>query len=172
MPLNCQFQADPTTYVQGQVPSSIAPPSISLIVSNPGATAVSVTGVDMQLADRSLNPRPPVGPLPVPTSSGQSLTVAPSATVTFGPFPMSRWTPAVLNPSAMIPPDSSPLGVGGVPQYEAWISGVVYASDGSANVAGRARVLVAPSNLPTRSYLGGNVDFSVSGDSPLSAAVL
>jgi hypothetical protein len=168
MPLNCQFTIAPTAEVSGQPP----PPTLALAITNPGSTSVTVTGVEVIFADRSVNPRPAATPPSLPLGVGQSAIITAGTTSNYGPFPLSTWSAAVLDPLKMMPPDSSPLSTQGFPQFEVWVAGLVYGSDGSVNVAGRARLLLALPNAPTRTYLGGNADFSAYGDSPLTAAVL
>ncbi len=169
MPLNCQFTIDPTAITDGQQVPIV---TIALTVSNPGATAVAVTGVDVHFSDRSVNQvRPGLAPLALPMGQNQSNIIQAGATVMFGPFPIAIWSSGKLNVSAMIRPDSSPLSTSGSPQYPVLVGGIVYGSDGTANVASPSRLLISLSSAPARAYVGGNADFSSAGDSALLAAV-
>lgn len=168
MPLTCAFAFSATAYQAGPA----APPTLSLTATNSGTAPVAITGLDVVFSDRSMDATRPASPEPLPMSQNQSATIAAGTSTTYGPFALAMWSSAPLNPAPMIPPDISPLGTYGFPLYEVFVGGVVYASDGSANIIARARILVALSNAPARAYLGGVADFSQAQDTPLTTAVL
>lgn len=176
MALTCQFQLSfpgfPSSSALPQTYSATSPPTLSLTISNPGTTSVSVTGVDVVFSDRSMNGRPASTPLPLPMAQGQSNSIAGGASTTFGPFPLSTWTTATPNPAALIVPDSSPFGaLPAFPMFEVFVAGMVYGSDGSANPIGKARMMVGYPNQPGRAFVGGNADFGGPGDSPILSVV-
>lgn len=171
MALNCQLSINPAAYSAGQTP----PPSLSLLVVNPNAVAVSVTGVEWQFTDQNLVvTRPPVNPPLFPFGPGQGSSIAALSSQTFGPMALAVWSAANLNPQQTVPPFGAPLQTQGSqrPQTEVWVGALVYGSDGSVNVAGRARLLVSYANAPTRGTLGGNADLTQSTNSGLIEAVL
>lgn len=171
MSLTCQLSLNPTSYAAGNTP----PPALSLLVVNPNAVAVAVTGFEIQFFDQLGNPqRPPVNPPLFPFGPGQGTTIAANSSQTFGPMALPVWTAANSNTFSMVPPGAQPANPQGSqpPQREVYVGALIYGSDGSVNVAGRAKLLVSYNPQPPRGFQGGNADFAGANNAALIQAVL
>lgn len=169
MALQCQMAINSPSYSAGQTP----PPAATLTIFNPNAVAVVVTGVELAFTDKlGQTVRPVIQPSVVPIGPGQPTSVPALGTVTLGPFPMTFGSAAASSSFAMVPPGAQPANVQGSqpPQVEINIGALVYASDGSVNVAGRARVLVSYTVSPPLGYQGGVAQFGGPNNANLVAA--
>ncbi|SRR5258706_13675092 len=170
MALNCQLSINPPSYAAGNTP----PPALSLLVANPNAVAVAVTGFELQFFDQNGVPQQPPASRPLfPFGPGQGTSIAANSNQTFGPMSISAGNVGNMNPTQMVPPGSQPVRTQGsvAPQYEMYVGALVYGSDGSINSAGRARLLVSYSPQAPRGTQGGNSDFTQASNSALEAVV-
>lgn len=140
------------------------PAMASLIVYNPNAVAVAVTGVQMQFSDVSGNNVPGVSPVVPPTGPGMT-TVAPALSIiTIGPFPIVMGSAAnansfqMVNQTGNLNPTNPQLAER--PQTQLMVGAIVYGSDGSVNVAGAAGLLISYSAPPPPGYQGGFLNFA------------
>lgn len=171
MSLNAQLSVSRPSYQAGSTPV----PVVTLTVYNPNASAVSVTGVELSYFDQSgLPTRPAVNASVVPIGVGQTTSVPALSTITIGPFAMAVGSAAAASSYDMVPPGGQPgLPQGSQqPQTEVWVGALVYGSDGSVNVAGRARLLVSYSVAPPLGYQGGFANFAAPNNACLLAGVL
>jgi hypothetical protein len=171
MALTCQLSINTPSYAAGNTP----PPALSLLVVNGNAVAVAVTGVELQFMDQLGNAqRPPVNPPIFPFGPGMGTTVAALSSQTFGPMALPVWMAGNVDTFIMVQPGSQPTVTQGSlpPQREVYVGALVYASDGSVNVAGRAKLLVSYNPAPPRGYQGGNADFAGANNAALIQAVL
>ena len=159
MALKCQVSLNYASYTAGQNP----PPMATLLVFNPGASAVVVTGVQLEFSDQSGDRiRPAVSPGPMGGSPGMTVSVPTLDDITIGPFPIAVGSAAAANSFAMVEPgDQPPNAQPSQPmQSTILIGATVYGSDGSINVAGPAGLLVSYTSAPPVGYQGGFLQFA------------
>ena len=170
MSLQCQMSVNAPAATAQQTP----PVAATLTVFNPNAIAVSVTGADLVFTDPQGNPVRGVQANVPPLGVGQPTSIAPGATQTFGPFALVFAMAANVNSFQMVPPGAQPGATqGSAPStVQLQIGALVYASDGSTNVAGRAGLLVSPTSEPPIGYQGGVAQFQGANNSNLVAVIL
>lgn len=162
MALSCQMSVSYYSYTAGQNP----PPMANLLVYNPNASPVNITGVDLRIRthlDTGVN-HTSVAPVIVPIGTGQVTLVPALSSITIGPFPIAVGSAANTNPAAMVnsafsnnplnPQPSQPT------QFTILVGANVYGSDGSNNSAGVAPILVSGTSQPPIAYEGGFLNFS------------
>ncbi len=164
MSLSCQVSMNYSAYSAGQTP----PPMATVLVFNPNAVAVVVTGIQMQAAVLNAT-APAINRLAMPPSSppigpGMTTLVPALSSITIGPFPIVIGSAANDNSFQMVnqtgnlnpvnPQGSQP------PQYTVMVGADVYGSDGSFNSAGAAPVLVSYTSAPPPAYQGGYMQFA------------
>jgi len=163
MALNCQVVLNSTTYVAGATP----PPSINLVVYNPNAFAVAVTGVQMTVntfGDVLVN-RSPASPILVPVGPGQTISVPAVSSITIGPMLFTAGSAANASSAQAVSQtgNTSPVNVQpSQPSNEIYqVGAIVSGSDGSVNVAGPAGITVSYSQQPPLGSQGGFLQFSL-----------
>lgn len=169
MALQCQLVSSTLAYQAGQSP----PPSLALVVYNPNAGAVSVTGVELiYMTPQGVVQRPSMSEPLVPIGVGQTTSVPALSSITIGPFALAVGSVSSANSYQMVPPGTQPFNSQGAhaPQQDILIGANVYGSDGSVNVAGRARVLVSFSVAPPPGYQGGVAQFQAPNNACLITA--
>lgn len=168
MALQCQMSVNNQAYQAGGTP-----PQATLTVYNPNAVAVSVTGLELVFRNNAgAAVKPVLQPSVPPTGVGQATSVPALSSITIGPFPMAFGSVAAGSSFAMVPPGSQPSNPQGSQplQTDINIGALVYASDGSVNVAGMARVFVSFSVAPPQAYQGGYAFFNGPNNANLTAA--
>ncbi len=169
MALQCNLTLSRPSTSVGQSPA----PMLLLQVYNPNASAVVVTAVQVTFWDTSGNqmrqapvvpPSPPVGP-GVPTS------VPALSSIFIGPFPLQVAMAANGNPFQMVPPSSQPPNSQPSQPLNVFlvIGALVYGSDGSANEAARAQLVISSWSKPPLRFQGGNAQFNSKKNSNLVA---
>lgn len=163
MPLNAAVNIDRRSVTAGG-----APAQVSVVVYNPGAATVLVTGIQISASrfGSSAQTLPFQASVPA-TGPGQAMTVAAGATITIGPFPIAFGSAAYIggaNPT-VISPDAAAFPNNAQPSqptpYIATIAAMVFGSDGSSNIAAPAGILVSHSFQPPASTQGGYLNFAV-----------
>lgn len=162
MALSCQVSLNYSAYSAGQTP----PPMATLLVFNPGAAAVVVTGVQMTgrvLNDPLVN-RLAMSPSVVPIGPGMTVSVPPGSSINIGPFPIVVASAANVNSYQAVNQTGNlqPINPQGTQpaQYTLLIGADVSGSDGSQNVAGVAALLVSYSSAPPQAFQGGYLQFA------------
>ena len=175
MALTCQITTDKLQTSAGQNP----PPMATLQVYNPNASSVSVTGIVIQYFDVNgvQMTTMPVGISTPAMGPGQTVTATTLASIYFGPFPIVLGSAASANTSLASPPASPanqplPRSLAHPAQQFFWVGALVYASDGSVNVAGRAGVLMSFTSLPPLYTQGGVAQFNGVNNANLIAAMV
>ncbi len=162
MALQCQMTLNVGSYAAGQTP----PPMATLVVYNPNATAVVVTGLQVKAAvlnDPNVN-RLAMSPCVPPIGPGMTTSVPALSSINIGPFPIVVASSANVNSYQAVnqtgnlqpinPQGSQPA------QYTLQVGADVYGSDGSFNTAGVAPLLVSYGSTPPVGYQGGFYDFA------------
>lgn len=175
MALTCNITLNVSTCVAGGSPS----PQATLQVFNPNASAVAVAGVQLQFFDAvTLLPIAAAANAPMPAlGPGQTVVAPAGSSIFFGPFPVaiglagnaSSLGSMPFSPSSPPAPANPQLALR--PQQQVLIGAVVYGSDGSANVAGRAGLLVSYPSLPPLFSQGGALQLS-NGNNFLTGLVM
>lgn len=158
MALQCQMTVNRQPYQAGGTP-----PQATLQVYNPNAVAVTVTGLELGFTDDLGNTiRPVVQPSVPPIGIGQTTTVPALSSIFIGPFPMTFGSVAAGSQFDAVPPSSQPSNSqGSQPLQQAInIGGLVYGSDGSVNVMGKARVFMSYTVPPPPAFQGGSAQFN------------
>lgn len=163
MALQCNITLNVSNYSAGQTP----PPMATLTVYNPGAVAVVVTGVQLNVKPL-LESGPPnrvaMAPSVVPIGPGMTTSVPPLSSINIGPFPIVVASAAAGNTYQQMGPTGSVTPVnaqGSQPlQSTLMIGADVSGSDGSANIAGQAGLLVSYANPPPPAFQGGYLQFA------------
>lgn len=161
MALQANVTLNTSVYTAGQNPAPMA----TVTVYNPNASAVTVTSINMKarvFTDPNLNRLAMLPSLP-PTGPGMTTSVPSLSSITFGPFPIVLGSAANMNSFAAVnmsgnlnpvnPQGSQP------PQTRVMIGALVYGSDGSANEAGEAGLLLSYASPPPVGYQGGVLQF-------------
>lgn len=157
MALQANVTLNYTAYTAGQNP----PPMATVTVFNPNAVAVSVTSIQMDarpFLDPNVNALA-MSPSVPPTGPGMTTSVPALSTITIGPFPIVLGSASNVNSYQMVnqtgnlnpvnPQGSQP------PQQQVMVGAIVYGSDGSSNVAGKAGMTMSYTSTPPVSYQGG-----------------
>lgn len=162
MALICNVTLNVASYSAGQTP----PPMATLTVYNPGAVAVVVTGVQLNVRPilETLPGRTSMSPSVVPIGPGQTTSVPALSSITIGPFPIVIATAANGNTYQTMGPTGSVTPVnaqGSQPLQVTFMIGAdVSGSDGSLNTAGQAGLLVSGSSQPPLGFQGGFLQFA------------
>lgn len=173
MALQCQVQVNVSTYSAGQTPV----PLVTLVVYNPNAAAVVVTGVNMRyraLDDTSVVNRTAASPAVPPIGFGQTTSVPATSILTIGPFGLAVGSAAnansyqSANPAGVVTLASPQLSQ--KPQWVLCVGADVYGSDGSVNVAGEDWVLISYTSQPPLGLQGGSAMFNAPNNACLVAA--
>lgn len=131
----------PTTYQAGSTPA----PGVSVSVSNSGAAAVVVTGLQFDYQDGSSNViNPPVAqPMPA-LGPGQTVSVAASGTSTIDGGTLAVASAANGRIAQMVPPNTAPLTTQPSQPltYTLSVGCTVYTSDGAVTTATRDSLTV------------------------------
>lgn len=162
MALQCAILLSQTATNAGQTP----PVPFSIVVYNPNASPVTVTGVRVfaQLLGQPGFSAPMANEPLVPIGPGQTTTVPPLGTITIGP--MSGVLPSVgssANAFQGVPMPGTQwtnTNPAEPPQVTAQISAYVYASDGSVNVAVPMGLTASGYLNPPQGYQGGYLNFA------------
>lgn len=163
MALQCAISLNATAYAVGQTP----PPMATLQVYNPGAATVVVLGVQMSFAAQGAlsTQSTSASPVVAPTGPGLPVVVPSLTSINIGPFPIVVASAANANAFYGV-------GAGGVqvppanpqpsqpPQWTLIVGAFVYGSDGSANIATPAGLLVSYQSLPPLGTQGGFFNFA------------
>lgn len=161
MALSCQVSLSYASYTAGQNP----PPMATVLVFNPGAASVVVTGITIIFTDRFGNiTRPATSPPSPPIGPGMTVLVPTLSSITIGPFPIVMGSAGnansfqAVNPAGVFEPinpqHSQPM------QRIAMVGALVNGSDGSSNIAGAAALLVSYTSNPPVGYQGGFFNFA------------
>ena len=137
-------------------------PQATLQVYNPNATAVAVTGIQLQMFNASGQPIPG-GNLPTPAMGpGQNVVAATLSSITFGPFPLAVGSAAAASGfgSVPIPALTGNTELAQPPQVQVLLGGVVYGSDGSINIIVPAGVTISYTSTPALLSQGGVINFT------------
>lgn len=157
MSLQCQMSISTTSMVAGQTPTPMA----SLLVYNPNASAVVVTGAQVTL-------HTPAGDfelaMSVPTiqlSPATNTSIAALGSLTLGPFGLSAGSPANASSfQTAFPATATNQQPSSPPQQVVMVGALVYGSDGSINDAGKAPILVSFTPPPPQGWQGGYLNLS------------
>lgn len=162
MALQCNITLNRTVMDAGASPA----PNATLTVYNPNASAVAVTSIQMTYFNgvTGLPINSAAAALTPAYGPGQVVVVPALSSITFGPMPVAVGSAASMNSfsgngfsSGTVPFDTQ---AGHPPQTSILIGATVYASDGSANEAGRAGLFVSYSPPPPQAFQGGYLQFS------------
>lgn len=161
MALQCQLTTNYVAYQAGQTP----PPMATLQVYNPNASAVAVTGINLQFFDVNGNTINPATNPPMPAMGpGQTVVVPALSSLTFGPFPLVFGSAANVNSFQQVDTVGSTQPVdrqiSQPPQLVVKVGAIVTGSDGSLNTAGVAPIIISYTQPPPPSYQGGFLNFA------------
>jgi hypothetical protein len=161
--VNVSVNVSSYAYQAGQNP----PPTVTLVVANPNATAVMVTGVQIVptivgQTGQALS----IAPILPALGPGQNVTVPALGSLNLGPFPIVFASAANVNQFQMVNQvgNLNPVNpqLAELATYSISIGAIVSVSDGSNNTAVPAVLTVSPPSQPPLGTQGGFEIFSVS----------
>jgi len=161
MALQANVTLNYSAYTAGQSPAPMA----TVTVYNPNASAVVVTSINMLAHPFGSTAQAlPMSPSVPPTGPGMTVSVPTLSSITFGPFPIVIGSAANVNSFQAVNQTSNlnPINPQGSqpPQTQVMVGALVYGSDGSANTAGEAGLLVSYYPAPPLGYQGGFLQFN------------
>lgn len=171
MALQCQMTLNTPSCSIGQSPVPMA----TLVVYNPNAVAVAVTGIQVTLFGPTQLPINAAFNPPTPAMGPGQTTVAPAvSSINFGPFPIVVGSAGAI--SMPSPPSLNSAPMGGNPQVAEppgtllYVGATVMGSDGSVNEAGKVSLLLYPAVMQPFT-LGGTL-FLSNGQNMLNGIIM